>query len=334
MSNNNPDTNAVLDLNNISGSTIQGLALPRVSLSSTDAATPLSAHIAGMMVYNTVANGSGDKQVVEGIYYNNGSNWVLISSSAFLPWSLTGNSNTNSLNFIGTTDNTDFVTRTNNIERLRVTTTGKLLINTAVTPSGGSNAKLIINNGTVAGGLMIKDATEGLGLMNEGKVFTSDANGIGKWTAPSLYLSNVLPTMEPNPKIFPSTMTSSWAYTNNKITLPPGKWLLNVNFLVSPFSWMGTNETNWLRGIFSDSSTTIAPSADVLSSSPYVSGISTALSHDYNLLGDLIIQNTSNVNKDYYFCIGNMTNNNVSTTNYISGISSSSYSYIIIQKIN
>ncbi|MEI6752184.1 MAG: hypothetical protein WCK78_03360 [Paludibacter sp.] len=71
-SNSTPDANAVLDL--ISGSS-KGLLLPRLALSATNLATPLSAHVAGMTVYNT-ATTSGSYAVTPGMYYNDGTKWV------------------------------------------------------------------------------------------------------------------------------------------------------------------------------------------------------------------------------------------------------------------
>lgn len=50
----------------------KGLLIPRVSLTSTTSFAPLSAHVAGMFVYNT--NTAND--VKPGFYYNNGANWM------------------------------------------------------------------------------------------------------------------------------------------------------------------------------------------------------------------------------------------------------------------
>lgn len=50
----------------------KGLLIPRVALTGTANAAPLSAHVAGMIVYNTATAGD----VVPGFYYNNGSSWV------------------------------------------------------------------------------------------------------------------------------------------------------------------------------------------------------------------------------------------------------------------
>ncbi|MBE8720677.1 hypothetical protein [Sphingobacterium pedocola] len=54
-------------------SSARGLLHVRVALTSTTLAAPLSTHVAGMMVYNTAQQ----NDVVPGIYYNDGTRWVL-----------------------------------------------------------------------------------------------------------------------------------------------------------------------------------------------------------------------------------------------------------------
>ncbi|MDM1483667.1 hypothetical protein HX045_08190 [Myroides odoratimimus] len=65
----NPDvnTNAILELE----AENKGLLLPRVALTETTKADPLSAHVSGMTVYNTATVAD----VVPGFYYNDGSKW-------------------------------------------------------------------------------------------------------------------------------------------------------------------------------------------------------------------------------------------------------------------
>jgi hypothetical protein len=58
----------------------KGLLIPRVSLTNTGSFAPLSAHVAGMVVYNKATAGD----VTPGFYYNNGSKWI--------PGFLSGNS--------------------------------------------------------------------------------------------------------------------------------------------------------------------------------------------------------------------------------------------------
>lgn len=117
-----PSSSAKLEIS----STNSGLLIPRVSLVAvTNGTTPVSAPAASLMVYNTnaaVTGGSGT-----GYYYWDGSVWVKLNSGAQAYWSLLGNSGTASgTNFIGTTDAVDFVTRTNNTERMRVTSGGNV----------------------------------------------------------------------------------------------------------------------------------------------------------------------------------------------------------------
>ncbi len=68
------NTDAILEL----ASKNKGLLHARVELERTTLPTPLSAHVAGMMVFNTIPK----NDVVVGIYYNDGSKWVLASGSA------------------------------------------------------------------------------------------------------------------------------------------------------------------------------------------------------------------------------------------------------------
>ncbi|SMG07620.1 hypothetical protein, partial [Sphingobacterium psychroaquaticum] len=64
-----PNPNAVLDLSSIQ----RGVLFPRLSLESTTSPAPLTKHEAGMMVYNL----SKKNDVVPGIYYNDGTKWVM-----------------------------------------------------------------------------------------------------------------------------------------------------------------------------------------------------------------------------------------------------------------
>lgn len=67
-----PNKDALLELE----SNNKGLLHARVQLRHADDAAPLSQHRAGMMVYNTATV----NDVVPGIYYNNGSRWVLVAA--------------------------------------------------------------------------------------------------------------------------------------------------------------------------------------------------------------------------------------------------------------
>ncbi|WP_053082680.1 hypothetical protein [Chryseobacterium angstadtii] len=67
-----PNTNAMLEVS----STNKGVLLPRVALTATNNPSPLSAHVAGMTVYNTATNSSvAANPVYPGEYYNDGTQW-------------------------------------------------------------------------------------------------------------------------------------------------------------------------------------------------------------------------------------------------------------------
>ncbi|MFK8045068.1 MAG: hypothetical protein AB8B72_06215 [Crocinitomicaceae bacterium] len=66
--------NAILDVE----STNKGILLPRLALTATTNATPLTSHVQGMIVYNTATAGD----VTPGYYYNNGTVWVRIADAS------------------------------------------------------------------------------------------------------------------------------------------------------------------------------------------------------------------------------------------------------------
>lgn len=74
-----PDSNAVLDI----VSKEKGVLIPRVSLVTITSASPMSKHVAGMMVYNT-ADTTGtttpsENGVSPGFYYNSGTKWIRVA---------------------------------------------------------------------------------------------------------------------------------------------------------------------------------------------------------------------------------------------------------------
>jgi hypothetical protein len=69
------NANSVLEME----STNKGMLLPRLGLSATNLASPLSAHVSGMVVYNTATAGSGTTAVNPGYYYNDGTKWVKLA---------------------------------------------------------------------------------------------------------------------------------------------------------------------------------------------------------------------------------------------------------------
>lgn len=122
---NTPDPSAKLDVT----STNSGLLLPRVSLVSNTDAVTIPSPATSLLVYNTNVFITGGDGV--GFYYWYAGAWFKLKSNfggvSITDWTKTGNSFTSPVNnFIGTIDPVDFVTRTSNVERMRVSSAGNV----------------------------------------------------------------------------------------------------------------------------------------------------------------------------------------------------------------
>src|SRR5689334_16542361 len=74
----NINPNSILEME----SSNKGMLLPRISLTATSNAAPLSGFVAGMTVYNTANAGSGATAVTPGIYYCDGTQWIRTLASS------------------------------------------------------------------------------------------------------------------------------------------------------------------------------------------------------------------------------------------------------------
>ncbi len=111
-----PNASAELDI----VSTTRGLLIPRMTAAERGLIIGLGIPETGLLVYQTTAP--------IGFWNWNGSGWVQTTAPS---WSLTGNNGTVAANFLGTIDAQPLVFRTNNIERMRISETGFVGINTA-----------------------------------------------------------------------------------------------------------------------------------------------------------------------------------------------------------
>ncbi|MNU52215.1 hypothetical protein D3C71_412210 [compost metagenome] len=394
------NSNAIMELQ----SSNKGLLLSRVALTATNQAGPLSAHVAGMTVYNTATAGSGTTAVTPGFYYNDGTKWVRLADAQALTalqntaWIQDGNNN-GALKTIGTNDNFDLPFETNGTEKMRLTTAGNLGIGNnvpghpltfsnsqgrkislyttfendhqyygfsignakfinqidqlgsvfqwkAATSATASNdlmtltgtgrlgintttpaTRLDINNGTTNGAIKIVDGTQGAG-----RVLTSDANGLGTWqeAAATIYRATLGAGVD-----IPASTGGNWLYTGTSITLPPGKWLVNVTMILSK----GTapvpvaNEAWWVRSTFSDSPTS-GISADIVGSSNLISGLLPPAAPYALLTGAVTINNTSSANKTYYYTAGSVINSSNITGTLKTVGGSWAENYITYQRVN
>lgn len=162
----------------------KGVLIPRVALTTTLAFAPVTGTATtSLLVYNTATTGVFPNNVTPGYYYWNGTVWVRFLNSGNA-WELLGNAGTvATTNFIGTTDNVSFVTRTNNIQRMKVFNTGEGVYNSNTIFAGdvfsvyGTGA----TNATSALGLFAINGytgADGVGVYGESNSAAANA-GIG-----------------------------------------------------------------------------------------------------------------------------------------------------------
>jgi hypothetical protein len=140
------DPNAIAEFQTLN----KGILLPRIALDSTTLPSPLTAHRAGMFLYNTASI----HDVEPGTYYNNGTRWIKVST-ANDAWQLQGNSGTiaastagmtmSSQNYIGTSDAKNVTIGVNKVSRAIFTQDGSLFGGAAVgVPNATYNAYNLI----------------------------------------------------------------------------------------------------------------------------------------------------------------------------------------------
>lgn len=138
---NSPNASAKLEVVDAN----RGFLFPRVSLSATNVAAPVTSPANWLVVFNIATAGTGATAVSPGLYYWDGSQWVRFQASNTNNWTILGNAGTNpNTNFIGTTDAMDFVLRTASTERMRITAGGNVGIG-----EQNPNVKLQVSNGDV-----------------------------------------------------------------------------------------------------------------------------------------------------------------------------------------
>jgi hypothetical protein len=86
-------------------STNQGFLPPRIALTATNAASPVTSPATGLLAYNTATNGTAPTNVAPGYYYWNGTAWVAILGNVTTS-SISGNGTTTTLTNFGAEVNT------------------------------------------------------------------------------------------------------------------------------------------------------------------------------------------------------------------------------------
>jgi len=138
----NPDPSARLHIEDDA----RGLLIPRVALTATNSAAPVTTTPAtGLLVYNT-ATTTGPTAVTPGFYYWDGSQWVRLATGGAgggNAWLLTGNAGTNpAVNFLGTTDAQPLCIRVDNQETFRFNPPGTSAPAWSIQRGGGNQRGL------------------------------------------------------------------------------------------------------------------------------------------------------------------------------------------------
>lgn len=76
-----PSPSAVLEINSVN----KGLLMNKVALASITSPAPFTSHVEGMWIYNTATAGTSPNNVIPGLYYNDGTKWILMSINNDLP---------------------------------------------------------------------------------------------------------------------------------------------------------------------------------------------------------------------------------------------------------
>lgn len=169
-------------------------------------------------------------------------------------------------------------------------------------------------------------------------VLTSDATGIGTWKP--IALTTIMGH-------FPSSAGAghysfktdpNWYQTQAYITLPPGKWKVDVvQLLRIDGNLLSSNDYMWIRFSFSDESTSSnpVPTSDFIGTVKYVSGqVSGPTLLDvfkYGLAqGSVLISNSTSSAKTYYLIAGSSTSSLASSASYLTDIGGSGWGENVI----
>jgi hypothetical protein len=128
----------------------QGFLPPRIALTATNAASPVTSPATGLLVYNTATTGTPPNNVAPGYYYWNGSAWVAVLSTITTS-SISGNGTTTTLTNFGAEVNTQSgtsytLTATDNGKIISCTSNSAVTITVPALTSGFNC--LIVQRGT------------------------------------------------------------------------------------------------------------------------------------------------------------------------------------------
>ncbi len=159
------------------------------------------------------------------------------------------------------------------------------------------------------GNVVIQDGTQA-----NGRVLTSNATGVATWQSPGI--ENVVGTLSATGVSIPYTL-ANFVQTGSSITLPPGRYAVNVTMLLARSTTTANSPNNsffWVRSSFSDSAGINPLSSPDIIGSSLASGNFTSTSVYAMLIGTIVINNTTPGNKTYYYVAGRCVATNTTET--------------------
>lgn len=191
--------------------TAEGMIAPRLTLAEVAGKDAMyTTNQVGTIVYVTDVSGTTTTKTANiskiGYYYFDGSLWQAFNSGSggsANDWSLTGNAGTaRTTNYLGTTDATDLVLKTNSIERMTVTSAGNIGIGTT-TPSASA-------------ALDVRASNKAIGIPNVALTGASDITTV--------------PTPQAGMIVFNTTLNQLSYYDGTKWVQP----IISTNSVVTP----------------------------------------------------------------------------------------------------
>lgn len=162
----------------------------------------------------------------------------------------------------------------------------------------------------VFGQSRFQDGTQGIG-----KVLTSNATGVASWQTPGI--DNIVGVLSGTGVNIAYNQTVNFLQTGSYITLPPGRYAVNVTMLLARNSTSAPSPNNsffWVRSSFSDSAGVNPVSSPDIVGSTLASGNFGGTSIYAMLNGTIIINNTTAGNKTYYYIAGRTVFSNTTET--------------------
>ncbi len=161
-----PNASAKLEITDAN----RGVLIPRIALSATNVAAPVTTPATSLLVYNTATAGITPTNVTPGFYYWNGTAWVRLLNTESTDWKVgTTTGTTNALTatgFLGTSTNQHIDLVSNNIVRGRLSSLGEFFIGatSTVVPGDLMNG---VSNGTFPWAINGYSAFDGSGTYGQ-----------------------------------------------------------------------------------------------------------------------------------------------------------------------